>query len=152
MTKKLLPHESVYSSPGQADSFEISSIQGAGNFFSMTFHLLISVTPRDKFNPSVKSAGRKPLWPPWLHAPPARCIALAPSLTPRSSDSVSAHPSLCTCPASPTFLRVRGPRTHLQGWQKRPHVFLSLLLFNSLIPIQNCARDLFPFTQVEQFY
>ena len=64
MTKNLLPHESVYSSPGQADSFEISSLQGAGNFYFMTFHLLISVTPRDKFNPSAKSAGRKPPWPP----------------------------------------------------------------------------------------
>ena len=71
MTKNLLGHESVYSSPGQADSFETSSLQGAGNFYSMTFHLLISVTPRDKFNPSAKSAGRKPPWPPWLHTPPA---------------------------------------------------------------------------------
>ena len=66
--------------------------------------------------------------------------ALPPSLTPRSSDSVSAHPSLCTCPASPTFLRVRGPRTHLQGWQKRPHVFLSLLPFNSLLLPSNTVH------------
>ena len=39
MTKNLLPHESVYSSPGQADSFGISSLQGAKRLlydFSLT--------------------------------------------------------------------------------------------------------------------